>query len=220
MKKNLLVIAGLLCATAGAFAQGSIQFANRLVNTTTAAVVSPIFGVDPANPTQEKHGQPATAATAPIPTGTQTYGGTGLVGSGFTASLWARVAGSSAPFVQAATTPFRPAGSTATPGFWVTPGTAVIIGNVPSDPAVRGEFLIRVWDNQNGTVGDWATALARNVAHGEGPSFVVSDQLGGGVVLSPTLRGMESFQLTVPEPSVIALGVLGAGCLFLLRRRK
>jgi len=221
MKKNLLVIAGLLCAAAGAFAQGSIQFNDRVTGTSTAAVVAPIYGVDPNNPSTPKHGNAATGPTTPIPTGTQTYGGSPLVGTGFTASLWARPAGSGAAFVQAATTPFRATTSTTLFGFWTTPGTAVVLGNVPSDPASRAEILIRVWDNQGGTITAWDTAVQRgNVAVGESLPFVVSDQLGGGVVLPPTLVGLQSFQLTVPEPSVIALGVLGAGCMFLLRRRK
>lgn len=222
MKKNLLVIAGLLCATAGAFAQGSVQFNNRVTGTSTAAVVAPIYGVDPANPTVAKHGNAATGPTTPIPQGTQTYGGSPLVGTGFTASIWARPAGSSGAFVQAATAFFRATTSSTLFGSWLTPNAAVVLPNVPSDPAVRAEILIRVWDNQNGTVTAWDTAVQRgNVAVGESLPFVVSDQLGnGGLVLSPTLRGLESFNLTVPEPSVIALGVLGAGCLFMLRRRK
>lgn len=222
MKKNLLVIAGLLCATAGAFAQGSIQFNDRVIGTATSAVVAPIYGVDAANPTVAKHGNAATGPTTPIPQGTQTYGGSPLVGTGFTASIWARPAGvAGAAFVQAATTPFRATTSSSLFGFWTTPGTAVVLPNVASDPTVRAEILIRVWDNQNGTVTAWDTAVQRgNVAVGESLPFVVSDQLGGGVVLPPTLRGLESFNLTVPEPSVIALGVLGAGCLFMLRRRK
>jgi hypothetical protein len=222
MKKNLLILAGLLSAV-GVFAQGSIRFEDRVTGTSTAAVVAPIYGVDPANPTAEKHGQPATAGTAPIPVGTQVYGGAPLVGTGFTASIWARVAGTQNAFVQAATTPFRVTTSTALFGFWTTPGTAVVLANVPSDAQVHAEILIRVWDNKGGTITSWAQAIdpASTDAWGESPSFVVSDQLGGGVVLPPTLKGLESFQLyVVPEPSVIALGALGAGCLLLLRRRK
>src|SRR5437660_10855785 len=114
MKKNLLVMAGLLCA-AGAFAQGTIQFNNRVTGTSTAAVVAPVYGVDPNDqfyPTAEKHGNGATGPTTPIPPGTQTYNGQPLVGSGFTASLWARQAGTQNAFVQAATTPFRTRTST------------------------------------------------------------------------------------------------------------
>jgi len=223
MKKNLLVLAGLLSAV-GAFAQGSIQFSDRVTGTSTAAVVAPIYGVDPANQTATKTGNPATAGTAPIPVGTQVYGGAPLVGSGFTASIWARVAGTQNAFVQAATTPFRTTTSAALVGFWTVPTTAVVLGNVPSDAASRAEIIIRAWDNAGGTITTWAQAIdPANTTHGWGESlaFTVSDQLGGGVVLPPTLAGLQSFQLhVVPEPSVIALGALGAGCLLLLRRRK
>jgi len=232
MKKNLLVIAGLLCATAGAFAQGSIQFNNRVTGTTTSAVVAPIYAPDSADPTAKKFGNAATGPTTPIPSGTQTYSGAPLVGTGYTASLWARPAGSAGAFVQAATTPFRATTSTTLFGFWTVPGTAAVLSNVPSDPATRAEIIIRVWDNRNNTITSWdqlydaATGLANlqnaAVARGESLPFNELDQLGGGTTLPPTLRGLQSFQLytVVPEPSVIALGVLGAGCLFLLRRRK
>jgi hypothetical protein len=230
MKKNLLVIAGLLCATAGAFAQGSIQFNNRVTGTTTAAVVAPIYNVDPNDQTGHKNGNAATGPTTPIPTGTQTYAGAPLVGTGYTASLWARPAGSSGAFVQAATTPFRVTTSTSLFGFWTIPGTAAVLSNVPSDPAARAEIIIRVWDNKGGTITSWdqlydsagnPIAANNSVARGESLPFTESDQLGGGTILPPTLRGLQSFQLyIVPEPSVIALGVLGAGCLFMLRRRK
>jgi len=234
MKKNLLVMAGLLCA-AGAFAQGTIQFNNRQTGTATSAVVAPIYGVDPNNqfyPLGEKHGNAATGPTTPIPQGTQTYNGAPLTGSGFTASLWAREAGTQNPFVQAATTPFRVTTSTTLYGFWTIPGTAAVIPNVAADPAKRADILIRVWDNKGGTITSWdqlydaatgAPNLANaNVARGWADVFTTRDQLGGGTALPPTLLGLQSFQLfyVVPEPSVIALGVLGAGCLFLLRRRK
>jgi hypothetical protein len=230
MKKNLLVIAGLLSAV-GAFAQGTIQFNDRVTGTSTAAVVAPIYNTDPSDPTAKKFGNAATGPTTPIPTGTQTYAGQPLVGTGFTASIWARQAGTTQPFVQAATTPFRVTTSTSLYGFWTTPGTAVVLSNVASDPAVRADILIRVWDNKNGSITSWdqlydpatGAPVAQNsgVARGESLMFTDTDQLGGGTTLPPTLRGLQSFQLyTVPEPSTIALGILGAGCLFLLRRRK
>ena len=224
MKKNLFVTVGLLCATSSVLAQGTIRFDNRVTGTQTgfaAAVVAPIYGVDPNFPLQVKKGNAATGPTTPIPQGTQTYGGQPLVGSGYTASLWARTAGSGAAFVQAATTPFRTTTSTTLFGFWTTPGTAVVLPGIPSDATTRAEILIRVWDNQGGTVTSWDAAVQRgNVAIGQSDPFVVPYQLGGGTVLPPTLQGLQSFQCPVPEPSVIALGVLGAGCFLLLRRRK
>jgi len=231
MKKNLLVMAGLLCAV-GAFAQGTIRFDNRVTGTSTAAVVAPIYGEDPNDKYSERHGNAATGPTTPIPAGNQTYAGAPLTGSGFTASLWARQAGTQNPFVQAATTPFRTTTSATLYGFWTIPNTAVPLNNVASDPAIRADIMIRVWDNKGGTITSWdqlydaATGLPNlanaSVQRGFSNVFTDTDQLGGGVVLSPTLRGLQSFQLfeVVPEPSVIALGALGAGCLFLLRRRK
>jgi hypothetical protein len=222
MKKNLLVLAGLLTAV-GAFAQGSIRFEDRVTGTSTAAVVAPIYNVDPANPTATKTGNAQSAPTAPIPVGTQIYGGAPLVGTGFTASIWARLAGTQNAFVQAATTPFRATTSTTLFGFWTTPGTAVVLQGIPSDVASRAEIIIRAWDNKGGTITTWAQAIdpANQDAFGESLAFVAPDQLGGGTTLPPTLVGLQSFQLhTVPEPSVIALGALGAGCLLLLRRRK
>jgi hypothetical protein len=231
MKKNLLVIAGLLCA-AGAFAQGQIRFDNRVTGTTSSAVVAPIYGVDSADRFAKKNGNAATGPTTPIPTGTQTYGGAPLTGSGFTASLWARPAGSASAFQQFATTPFRVTTSTTLFGFWTIPNTAITLTGIASDPAVRAEIIIRVWDNKGGSITSWdqlydaATGAANlqnaSVARGESSPFTEQDQLGGGTVLPATLKGLQSFQLyeVVPEPSVIALGVLGAGCLFLLRRRK
>jgi len=237
MKKNLLVIAGLLCA-AGAFAQGQIRFDNRVTGTTSSAVVAPIYGVDNSSTAtgsqyRSKTGNAATGPTTPIPTGTQTYAGAPLTGSGFTASLWARQAGSANAFQQFATTPFRVTTSTTLFGFWTIPNTAITLAGIASDPAVRAEIIIRVWDNKGGSITSWdqlydaATGAANlnnaSVARGESSPFTEQDQLGGGTVLPATLKGLQSFQLyevVVPEPSVIALGVLGAGCLFLLRRRK
>src|SRR5947208_4639279 len=83
----------LLCASP-AFGQGTIQFNNRVTNTGAVGgpVISPIFGVEPNAPTLRKTGNPATYPLAPIPVGTQTYGGAPLVGTNYTASLWAAFA--------------------------------------------------------------------------------------------------------------------------------
>jgi len=225
MKTTSLALIVLGCACS-CFGQGSIQFNNRVTGTTTAAVVAPIYGPDPSDPLGRKNGNAATGPTTPIPTGTQAYAGQPLVGTGYTASLWARVAGTSDPFVLAATTPFRNTTSTSLFGFWTVPGTAVILPNVPSDPGVRAEITIRVWDNRGGTVTTWEQAVALDnyptyVATGESLAFTVSDQLGGGVVLPPTLRGLQSFQLyAVPEPSTIALFLLSAAAFCIGHHRR
>src|SRR6185369_8188649 len=181
--RYFILLAGLIGNSS--FGQGTIQFNNRFTGTTTSAIVAPIYNYDPSCPIP-KYGNAATGPTTPIPVGTQTYAGAPLVGSGFTASIWARPSGSTGPFAQAATTPFRAAGSTATPGFWVIPSTAAVLSNVPSDPAVRAEIIIRVWDNRGGTITSWdqlydpatgaVNAQNSGTVRGESLPFIVADQ--------------------------------------------
>jgi hypothetical protein len=230
MKKNLLVVA-LLMSAVGAFAQGSINFNNRATSGAPAPVVAPIFDTDPNNRTQQKQGNPATFATAPVPVGTQTYAGAPLVGTGYTAQLWAANSTlADSAMVPISSAPFRVTTNPALFGF-VNPPIAPIVPGVAAGTSDRAKFQLRVWDNRGGTITSWdqlydATTGAANqanagVARGWSTVFAVNAGLGGGTGTPPNLVGLESFQLfIVPEPSTIALGVLGAGCLFLLRRRK
>jgi hypothetical protein len=73
---------------------------------------------------------------------------------------------------------------------------------------------IRVWDSNSGAT--WETAAAN--ARGASPVFD-SVALTEAPATPPNLVGMESFSL-VPEPSTIALGLIGAVALVFARRRK
>jgi hypothetical protein len=53
---------------------------------------------------------------------------------------------------------------------------------------------------------------------GSSEAITVSN-LGGGTITPPNLVGLQGFSL-IPEPSTIALGVLGVGALLFMRRRK
>jgi hypothetical protein len=227
MKKNLLV-AALLVSAVSAFAQGTVTFNNRATAGLPAPVVAPIYGVDPNCPTCEKHGNTATGAIQPAPAGTQTYGGQLISGTGFTAAIWGvnvnqpdtALAGDTTPIATAA---FRNAGTTASLlGFWT--GSSPAVPGVVGGGADRAKFIIRVWDNRGGTVTTWQQVLAdNNIPRGDSGIIRLDAALGlAPSIPAPNMVGLESFQLftVVPEPSVIALGVLGAGCLFLLRRRK
>jgi len=78
-------------------------------------------------------------------------------------------------------------------------------------------FQVRGWKVSSGSSYDTANI------HGQGPIFQLKTKdLGNTLELTPALYqapGYLGFQI-VPEPSVIALGVIGAGALLMLRRRK
>jgi hypothetical protein len=220
MKKNTIIAALSLVCAVGAFGQGQINFATRIGSGATA-VLAPIYGVDPARPTTQFRGQGNTNG------GTIVYGGPLLSGTGFTAALFGGLAPitdeNSSSLGLVATTTFRTqanlVGHVIPPVF--QPGnTAPTVPGVPGDSAARGTFQVRVWDNANGTIGTWAAAMANPaLAHGSSELFTVPFPLGANAVTPPNLVGLTSFNLVVPEPGVIALGVLGLGAL-LLRRRK
>jgi hypothetical protein len=83
-------------------------------------------------------------------------------------------------------------------------------------PGATANFQIRAWEVASGATFDEATH--------RGISDIVSVATGNPTVTPPGVPGSLgalSVQMAiVPEPSVIALGALGAGALLLLRRRK
>jgi len=82
----------------------------------------------------------------------------------------------------------------------------------------RPFFQVRVWDNRTGSSFD--TALNRNASGVLQFSGPLGDPGASPPTTPATLAGLQSFSLVVvPEPSTIALAILGAGAL-LLRRRK
>jgi hypothetical protein len=107
------------------------------------------------------------------------------------------------------------------------------VGKVATVPGVQvreqAHFQIRVRDNQGGTLNDWATVqaawLSGQTAVGVSP-VVTSDGLGGldssgNPVVSPIDSGWVSFNIYyIPEPAVLAIGLLGAvGCIIFWRKR-
>ena len=215
--KKTLIFASSMMAAFSAFSQGTINFNNFLGATTLRA---PIFDVEPGNPTVSKQGNPSTGA---FPVGTTTYGGALLTGTQFTVQLWGKV-GASVPENQLellATTTFR----TGTGAGLVNALANTIVPNAPLDgTSYKGTFQIRAWNNTGG-IANWAAATSNPIVP-RGVSNLVSPagDLGGTgtpPAATPTLVGLVGFNLyIVPEPSSIALGVLGLGTLMFLRRRK
>ena len=95
-------------------------------------------------------------------------------------------------------------------------GIRTVEGVAPGSTA----FLqVQVWENAGGTIASYAEAQGAGVQYGASDVWQ-SAALGGGSppAAPPTLVGMTSFSL-LPEPSTFALLALGAGALFLRRRK-
>ena len=83
---------------------------------------------------------------------------------------------------------------------------------------------MRVWDNKNGLITDWTTALDQSPGSelmGMSAPINVSP-VGGSGAPPPALFGLQSFNLTynVPEPSTFAFAGLGGFLLWLARSSK
>jgi hypothetical protein len=220
MKKILLFSLSLVVAV-GAFAQGTINFNNNVTGQLTAR----IYDLSPEAPTVQKRGNPTNG----VPAGTTAYTGAALSGTGYVAELWGLVGGGAAEasLEKLASSTFR----TGT-------GAGILFGNlstaVPNTPSFAsggaaggyiGTFQIRAWNvGLSGPAATWATVMNSAVIPHGSSVLVTSGQLGGTgnpPVVTPNLTGLTSFNLVVvPEPSAIALGVLGLGTLMFLRRRK
>jgi len=234
MKKILLATATLLLAHR-AFSQGTIVFNNHAGTSTTAApglVNAAIFGPENDDPYSLNRKTGNTAVGNPM--GNQVYTGhplyAGYLGGTWTATLWgldsSQVTGDELfnNLVLIGTTTFRTVTSGSFAGTVVPLTVALPVPGITSG-AQRATFQMRVWDTKGGTVATWAQVMANlSVLHGESKIFTVNYALGGTESppnVAPFLQGLQSFNLYyVPEPSVIALVALGAGCLLLLRRRK
>jgi len=195
--KRLLSLAFALAAGVSAFSQGQINFSNG-----AAGVNAPIFDTD---------------------------GTTKLSGAAFIAQLYAGAAGTAWDSLSAIT-PTATFGTGASAGYLtsVLGGGFRTIGIVPVGS--QAAFQFRVWSANFATWdaawaayqgGDLTVKVGVNGWAGTGlPSTVLtSTALGGGASTPPNMVGLTSFSLqAVPEPSTIALGVLGIGALLLRRR--
>jgi hypothetical protein len=147
-------------------------------------------------------------------------GTTRLAGTGFVAQLWA---GSSAASMQ----PILPTATFGTGG-----NAGYFFGGARTIPTVAtassAYFQVRVWEATAGATWAIASTTAGALVGGDRVSMTgallptyQSPNLGGGTTPAPNLLGLQSFSLyVVPEPSTIALGVLGVAGLLFLRRRK
>jgi hypothetical protein len=204
MKKVILTACALCCA-ASVFAQGTVILNNRV----TGTLVAPIYGPNPANPSQALSGNSATG----FPVGTTDYTGFPLLaGPNWVAQLWAAPTAADPLTAQGTPSAFR----TGNAAGFISPSTVTLTG-IAAD-AASAAFQLRAWDITSGATYDAATAK------GASPVFTVS-AIGGTLNPAPVLSGLVSFNATgtggvIPEPSTFALAGLGAAALLIFRRRQ
>jgi hypothetical protein len=108
----------------------------------------------------------------------------------------------------------------ATAGTWYTGIAGVVPGT--TGPASSATVQIRAWFNGGGTITSYPAALAAGVPSGFSLAGNVPSLGGGSPPLPPANipNGMGNINFTlIPEPSTIALSVMGASA-FLQRLRK
>jgi len=229
--KKTLILAATLAGAVGAFAQGTVNFADGESDVSVL-----IYAPNPASPTVETTGN----SVGDTPSGSTVYTGgtiggnstsTGPTGYGngnnFTAQLFG-AAGTGLAFSQLSPL------TQYTSGFAVKAGGAgQFIGASPAnDPGIAGTgtassssatLSLAAWYNGGGTITSLAAAEAAKVPYGWSTPFSLSNLGGSGSppATPPDLVGLTSFSLvsSVPEPGTITLGLMGAAA-FVARRRK
>ena len=221
MKKTLLIGLALSYGMV-AYSQGWINFSTSAQNNPSPPgnVYAPVYLHDPGDPLTRISGN----TSAGSPSGSTVYNGAAVLGTHFVGELWGGPAGSTeAQLVHVASTPM-----------WGSPAPAFLVGcvtpagtpGVPGVPAgSTATFQLRVFDSTGLPTADWATVnlpqYDQTNLRGYSDLFTVPYGLGSATITPPNLAGLESFTVNlVPEPSAIALGVLGLGALVLFRRRK
>jgi hypothetical protein len=191
--KKLLIVGLLIMASASAFAQGTVNFNNNGLLAGNPDSIKVFYG-------PQSSGMPLTLAFG-------TY----------VAQLYYGAPGAAESTLQPVSSPvsnFR-AATTTNPGTW-SGGTRTLTG-FAEGAAVQ--LQVRVWNTADGT--DYTTAFGKNngLFTGKSNPFAYTVPAAGSPPAAYLMTGFQGFSVAVPEPSVIVLGILGAG-VFLLRRRK
>jgi hypothetical protein len=188
--KKLAILAAFLAVGAMAYGQGTLAMASK---NTKAGIDAPV--VDAL--------------------------GTKLSGADYLAQLLAAPAGTTTFKAYGDPVPFK----TGTAAGYFLSSTAINLPDVAAGAKVDVE--IRAWRVSAGATYE-AAVLAPMVAAGNYGQSLVAAGITTGNVLDPAtgiptvpapLGGLQGFSFIVPEPSTMALGLLGAA-LLVLRRRK
>jgi hypothetical protein len=233
MKKALTVMA-LLAGAASVYSQGEIGM-NDYGNSTFSIQIfnSQSLG---SSTTPVAYGggtgfeeMGTSANSSLLVPGTTSFAAGSALGTGYDVELLA-APGPSAPFSSlVATGPvistwYSAAGGNPTTGlngFYNSVANATIAGTTGTGEPTTATVALAAWNTEGGTVNSLAAAISGGTPWGVSAAANTAP-LGAGITTPPNLpSSITSFSLvaSVPEPSTIALGVMGASA-FLLRLRK
>lgn len=195
--KKLTLVAALTTVAVTTYAQGTLTFSNRPAFVGGSVAENAVV----------------TLGVTGVPDGTR------ISGPAYVAQLyWA--AGENAPEGS-----LQPIGS---PLAFASGGAAGFVGpevlTIPVSPASTITVQVRAWNIAGGATYEAAAVnFATPGIIGKSARITITG-LGNPSAEPPTtpanIAGLRSFSVTpVPEPSVVALGLLGAGLLFLRRRK-
>jgi hypothetical protein len=205
--KKLIAIAVLGLAAVTSWAQGTVDFRNGGITFKTVANRYVYFGaVGPGA------GTPTPGSADP----------NRVLGTAYVAGLWYVKGADQGGQITTAravgrTFTFRAAPSAATQGTWIlAQGTSSIFTFDDVAPGAAATLQVRAWDSVK--YATFEAALAAN-EYGASAPFNYTVPAAGSASDAYYMDAMRAFAI-VPEPSTIALGILGAASLLFLRRRK
>jgi hypothetical protein len=224
MKKSITGVVALLAGAFAAHSQGTVSFADYLVLPTYITVTlngNPVGGSSTVTT-----GNPVTDIANGGDWSVQLYANTGS-GDALSTLTPAIVDGSGSPGTPVTAT--LAGGGTGTAlGTWLSS----TIADVPGQATVGGSpatVAVAAWYNDGGTITSEAAAVAAHLPGGFSATGAIAStggpQPSGPPATAPSLPALGgTIALTgsgtvTPEPSTIALGVMGASA-FLMRLRK
>ena len=201
--KKLIPLLILLGGAASGFSQGQVNFEN------SAVFLTPDSGGQPAG----TGGRLVYDMGSPLNTAT----GVGLVGTTWVAELYSGLTSGSLTPITASISRFR-ASTTVNKGKWAASGI-----NGPNNPTTIPNcgfstdciLQVKVWDITTSATYEGATGKT-----GSSAEFNFTTPPSGDLTPSDFFMNNFSAFALVPEPSAIALGIMGVAGLLLIRRRK
>jgi hypothetical protein len=222
MKKSITGVVALLAGAFAAHSQGTVSFADYLVLPTYITVT--LNGNPVGGSSTTTTGNPVTDIANGSDWSVELYANT-ATGDALSTLTPATVDGSPG---TPATATLAGGGSGIALGTWFS----TTIADVPGQPTVGGSpgatVAVAAWYNNGGTITSEAAAVAANLPGGFSATGNVAStggpQTSGPPATAPSLPALGTIALTytgsvIPEPSTVALGVMGASA-FLMRLRK